>query len=670
MRHATITLALLLVPFMAWGTTWYFDDCASGGDGSIGDPFCLDPDTDGDNDSVMYLFDGADTEAASGDIIYLRAGTYYVDCTGLITGENHSVTYWLQPDMGNVTIAGYTGETAIITGDRGGDATYTDPLPACAVNDDIDTLITNAGLSTDVENVTFRNLTLQYTGDIGIFLTNVSHGANGWLFDDITEQYVGTEMWGGDDFYTSGCTAGSQHFGMKVRNITGNFTVQNSTFAHICGIVHRNVNNDGGGGVFLFDTNEYYDTGDVNNDFLGLDSTGVNYATFTWRNIYAHDVRQGMSVEDRMRSVTIEDSRFYCLGEYQTHEYGYCAAAIKITNGDSPTTQGGTTHNITIRRNKVYSKASTPAFGAATCPWAALSDNCGWWLEGISWVATCDSTRDDGCTVSGGLIENNMVWNHNTASSGNCEQGGICVWTNNNGVTVQNNTVYGGAERGIVLDNGICSTMAYLDCRTHTDCHVGTCSVTTATACGEDADCPETETCVGGGGTCSNPARAWTIKNNLVYSTADVAIWGNTDVATTGITYNNLKPDGDPAVTVSAASTNCADIAGFGTSNKCADSVLINVAGAVGTWDLHLDPTDTNNKNAGTAGATDDIDVQSRPKGLGTEIGADELPETSATHRVLVISLLMGAYPADVLPPNLEIPLGKVALIEERMVCP
>jgi hypothetical protein len=65
MRRFLLCLAFLLLATPASATLWYFSDCATGGTGTIGDPFCVDPDSDGINESMEVLFDGAGSEAAA-----------------------------------------------------------------------------------------------------------------------------------------------------------------------------------------------------------------------------------------------------------------------------------------------------------------------------------------------------------------------------------------------------------------------------------------------------------------------------------------------------------------------------------------------------------------------------------------------------------------------------
>ncbi|HEU5182515.1 MAG TPA: hypothetical protein VFW45_17140, partial [Candidatus Polarisedimenticolia bacterium] len=68
--------------------------------------------------------------------------------------------------------------------------------------------------------------------------------------------------------------------------------------------------------------------------------------------------------------------------------------------------------------------------------------------------------------------------------------------------------------------------------------------------------------------------------------------------------------------------TNSTLATGFGRNNRSAASTLVNVAGAIGTWDLHLASTDASCKDRGTTGSAQDIDRDTRAAPV--DIGADE----------------------------------------------
>src|SRR5262249_54062990 len=154
--------------------TYYFSDCATGGVGSPDDPYCLDPGGDGNRESVMYLFDGAGTEAAKGDTIILCCGgkgggkdagsacTYHVNCQGTV--DYYGGTLLLSPNVDAtgqpLTIEGFAGDTVTITGDLKDDGVFSGTKNACAGNDDdIVTMITpNASGHHNVGGYIIKNL--------------------------------------------------------------------------------------------------------------------------------------------------------------------------------------------------------------------------------------------------------------------------------------------------------------------------------------------------------------------------------------------------------------------------------------------------------------------------------------------------------------------------------
>jgi hypothetical protein len=585
---------------LARGADYYFSDCATGGQGTKASPWCLDPNSDGTRESIMFLFDGTAPEAAPGDNIYLCAGA--CDGTGTATYRPSRIggnPYWFCANHGGtqsspITIQNYPGETIIISGDNsdgGGSLGHYDGTT------DLDNLITNACAAyiTDIAwkgndvpgngQESSRGLILEKSGGRMVALDTADApsghyvgGPDGWLFDGVVLRYSGTLMWSDrstlpTSFYDSTCTNNVNQTAMKTEGVTRQFTVRNSVIHSVCGFAHRNTNNDWGGS-FLFENNEYYNLGQVNADFYNINAVDFShYSSFIWRGNYIHDVSGGLVPKDRTRNVIIEDNLFACLGDYQLTKDGRCDWAIDIDESTSGSFTG-TTFNITIRRNKVYSVASNPTFNATTCP----GSGCGWFLGSIGWVTTCDPTKGY-CTNSGGLIENNMVWNHRTATSGDCEQGGICVRSNNDDITVRNNTVFGGV-RGISL--------------------LGT-------------------------------GRNYPVYNNVVASTSAESLWAASGYGTpTGITFNNFYKASGTAVSVDVSTFTCGTIGTLGSSNKCAAPTFLNpTASSPDQCDYHLRSSDTADLKVGIPGALDDIDKQTRTGPV--DLGADQISSSTDT---------------------------------------
>jgi hypothetical protein len=594
-------LFALFLGSASFGADYYFSDCATGGQGTKASPWCLDPNSDGKRESLMYLFDGNAPEAAPGDNIFLCAG----DCDGSGTAtyrpsRTGSGSYWFCSTISGtpsspITIQNYPGETVIISGDNadgGGSLGHYDGTS------DLDSLITNS-CSTNITNITWkgydvpgngqernRGLILEKSGARMVTLDSADvvsgyyvGGPTGWVFDGLVFRYSGQLMWSDHptlpiSFYASTCTNNVNQTAMKTEGLTGTFTVRNSVFHSICGFAHRNTNNDAGGGSFLFENNEYYNLGQVNADFYNI-RTGdpSHYTSFIWRGNYVHDVDGGIVPKDRTRSVVIEDNTFACLGQYQLTSDGRCSYAIDIDESTSGS-YTGTTFDIIIRRNKVYSVATNPSFSSTSCP----GSGCGWFLAAIAWRTSCDPSKGY-CTNSGGLIENNMVWNHKTPTGGDCEKGGICVQSNNDDIIVRNNTVYGGV-RGITL--------------------------------------------LGSG-------RNYPVYSNLVASTSEENLWASSGYSSgSAILQNNLYKSSGTVGNINGATFACSGIGGLGSNNKCAAPTFVNPsAPSVGQNDYHLSPSDSNDRGAGAPGCSDDIDKQARTGQI--DIGADQVSSSSDT---------------------------------------
>jgi len=587
-----MALLFILSSPASFGADYYFSSCAAGGQGTKASPWCLDPDGDGTRESIMYLFDGTAPEAAPGDNISLCAGT--CDGSGSATyrpNRTGSNVYWFCANRGGssglpITIQNYPGETVVISGDSDGNGSYAGPP-------DVDTLITNA-CRNGIEYITWKGndvpgngqekskgLVLEKSGGRMVTLDTVTvpagtdydiGGPDGWIFDGLIFRYSGSPMWNGVtppiSFFASGCSVYDVGAAaIKVAALTGPFTVQNSIVHSVCGFIHRNTNNDGGGGQFLFQNNEYYNAASVSEDFLNIRSSDHSqYASFIWRGNYVHDVYGAFHPKDRTRDYIIEDNTIACLGEYKLFADGRCGDATVVdesTSGDYT----GTTYNVTIRRNKIFSVATSPSFSTcSTCP----SSCCGWFLEDVIWRTTCDPAKGY-CTKSGGLIENNMIWNHYSATGGECEKGAICVTSNNDDVTVRNNTIFGGNGYGISL--------------------------------------------IGSG-------RNYPVYNNLVMATGLEPIHTGAGYSSgTGLTFNNTwRASGN--VYDGAIVKTCSQVPSFGIGNNCAQAQLLNTSGAVGLFDLHLAPGDTVDRGTGTIGPSDDVDRQFRIAPI--DLGADQ----------------------------------------------
>jgi hypothetical protein len=551
-------LPMVLFATPAGATTYYFSDCAVGGAGTQANPYCLDPAGTGTPVSFEYLMDGVPPDVVAGDTIDLCAGpcdgtgtsTYHLGVSGTTSMDNY--TYAISPVVSGtqsapITIQTFPGETVVLSGDTNGDG-----IPQTTEPDILITDTTAAGQ--DKAWYVWKNIIFEKARTIMFYLN--SNPAN-WTFDNIEVRYFSTQMWNGGSVYDVGCTNQTGGYVFKLADLAAPLTVRNSRFHHICGAVHRHTVNQSTSALFLSENNEYYNVSVVTNDFQGGHET--------WRGNYMHDFIDGITIEDDMKYVTIEDNIVACWGDYKQDFDGRCLRAITVDDGENTSATAGMTHDITIRRNRVYGHV-VGSYGGSTV---------GYFLCGIRMIAT-NNTQPINV-----VIENNMIWFHQGWSSDPICAAGIGVLTNRSEVIVQNNTIYN-ADYGIAAD----ATLA---------------------------------------GIAYTIRNNLVIRSNY-NGNHQVGLLVQPNAAGSAVLNNNLNNDGlgDPVMTVGTTNYNCSQMAGYQSGNKCAATQFVRTTGAVNLWDLHLLPTDTVNKDAGIPGPSDDIDKEPRT-GI-VDIGADELP--------------------------------------------
>ncbi|HZN03974.1 MAG TPA: hypothetical protein VFD06_10355 [Candidatus Polarisedimenticolia bacterium] len=541
----------------AEAATYYFSNCAAGGAGTQANPYCLDPAGIGKKISFQYLMDGAAPDVAAGDTIALCAGpcdgtgsaTYGMQTSGTTSSGGYS--YVFAPRVSGtasspITITAHTGEAVVLSGDSNQNG-----IPDAG---EPQVMLTNVtGTAANKSWYVIKNLTFEKVSQIMFYINN--NPAN-WTFDNIEVRYSTTEMWNGGSIADAGCDNEHGGYVFKLADLQGPLIIRNSRFHHICGAVHRHTVNQSLSASVLSENNEYYNVGVVTNNFQGRNET--------WRGNYIHDFVDGITIEEDMKDIVIEDNIIACPGDYKTYSDGRCGRAIHISDGDNGPASAGKTKNITIRRNKIYGRVDGQ-FGGSQ--W-------GYFLCALRVTAT---NNTEPINV---LIENNMIWHHLSWSSDPICAAGIGVETNRREVTIQNNTVYD-SSNGIALDATV-------------------------------------------------PGIAYTVRDNLLIrankggaNKPEMVIAANASGSI--VRNNNINSDGqgDPVMTVAGTNYSCSQMASYQSGNKCSATTFVRTTGVVKDWDLHLPSTDTANRSAGMAGASEDIDKT--PRGSAPiDIGADE----------------------------------------------
>ena len=569
-----VSLGLAVRP--ADAASYFFSNCAVGGAGTQSNPWCLDPAGSGAKTSFRNLMDGASPEVAAGDTIYLCAGacdgsgsaTYNLGVSGT-TSNGYSYTFG--PIVSGtasspITITSWPGENVVLSGDTNGNGVPDTNEPQV--------LVTNMNQGgRDKSWYVWKNLTFERVRE-NMFYIN-ANPAN-WTFDNIEVRYTNDLMWNGGNIYDVGCNNETGGFVFKLADLAAPLTIKNSRFHHICGAVHRYTVNKVTGAQVLHLNNEYYNISTVDNEFQGRN--------VTWRGNYLHDFYDGISMEEDMQGIVIEDNIVACPGDYKVSFDGRCGTGITINDGNNGASAGGRTKDIIIRRNKVYGSIDGVYAGSGL----------GYFFCAVTIIATNDT---EPINI---LVENNMIWHHRSWSEDYICAAGIGIKTNRSEVTVQNNTVYD-SSYGIVLDAYV-PGIAY---------------------------------------TVRNNLLIRANKGNS--NRQEMLVFAN--AVNSVIRNNNLHSDGqgDPVLTVNGTNYNCSQMASFQTGNKCAATTFVRTTGTVKDWDLHLPSTDTANRNAGMAGPADDIDKA--PRGAAPiDLGADEYGGSGSLSATL--ALQSGGQPA------------------------
>lgn len=650
------------------GTPYYFSDCATGGGGTIDNPYCLDVDGSGagagnGNEFINYLFDGIGTpggspnEAAPGDTIYLCCGgtggcqDAASSCTYAVTPQGGDV---FRPDLdatGNpVTIASYGGDVPTFTGDLDGDA----------VNDNGDATYLIHLTGGTRSGYHFVGPMVWKRGATTIF-SAVSPNAD-ISFDGVTFQEANWRMWGnttgvGDGppgncqggvspgascnldsqcpgngstipaGYCKGCYSDAAGgFLIYDDSSIGDFTFKNGTLSASCGMAIRHILGAAAGvdaGTWTIENVEAFNGAQFTNDWGNWDWRRDVGQRTVYRGNHVWDFQNGISIEDRNRYVTIEDNVFECRGVYDVSADGYgklCAAQgpyISVTGGDDPNgcpaeARSGTNADITIRRNMLkgsrYIGDSSSASG---------------WLGGG--IAIKDGCRDQNACSGPGTpwwcCTGLHTWSCNQGSQdlAGCANGAVvygCLLSDPHANVVENNMVWKTAS--IFSGRQVDRMALIVDTNVPTTTQNNTLYLNRYALEVRDGHTPVSPTV----------PTAHVVRDNLVASSSDVEC---VLASGSGATFDHNACSSLVAghtVFQQGATTKAAFCSSWGDGNNCAGPNFVDVLSTDAIrWNLRLRYPDPGIIGAASgAGALDDIDKTTRPLKGSYDIGADECP--------------------------------------------
>ncbi len=633
--HCLQIAALTFLLATATYADLYFSDCA--GDGGVGtqaDPFCLDPDNDGNNETFFRAWDNSDTfgvtDVAAGDTIFLCCGS---PCTTAVNPTctfpiddfaTHPTVNWpLSPQINvgvsgmPITIKPLDGHNVIISGDSNQNGVWDsgEPEGLITTNDSSDSSAIEVywiewlGTWDDGsdKHLIFEKFASNNDGEFDL------KDPRGWVFDGIIIRGFGDKMWELNKAATNPTNVSHVYWseqaggdGGKVFRVIGlnteQFRVSNSLVHHVTGKIFRVINNNGFGGgndgTVLVEKNEFYNCGTLTDNFQNYDYDTANGISSTYRGNYVHDCDKGIGSEDHIRALTIEDNVIECRGEWQTRANGTCGLGlIRATHNRSGQNRDDSS-GFTIRRNIISARNIEQTGSTKDCRTAP--ETCGAAsTAGISIDVTCGNHTGSDCTgvALSSLIENNIIMGLHSTSASDESRACIYVQTDDDQTglfTIRNNTCWN-TDLGITLES-FSGVVAYdvqnnLVGRTNDD---GTASGTPDFALKE----------------CSNCTTGDRLNNNF-------------DLGGLGSGATNVVSSG-------GSTTDCTNIGTFGTDNICATSNFRRTSGESSAWNLLLfacaSNRDTNNRDAGktVGGATEDILGLSRPVGT-TDIGAHEM---------------------------------------------
>jgi len=668
-RIALFVLLALLPAAPSSASSYYFSDCPGpGGDGSIGNPWCVIPTGETLQKSAGVLFDGAGTEAAPGDVILFCAGV----CDGTGTGIIHAATVttgngsnkcnqptgkaWLSPRASGspgqpIVLQPYCNgtacETVSISMDTNGNGVTDSGEPT--------SVLTNMGNGSTVHGIPLsyfeihgdpahtgvRHLTIRDMNDGTPFMFDCSDdgggdadhadGVSNIVIDGVLFSGWRDALWPGtvDVGVPSGCgfNAGAGYF-FKINNAGGPVTIGSRTnaatpnrFENGCGMLTRWNNNYSASAVLALDYNEIENWSIVSNDHTFLQDSEELSHTGTDSHIEyignkVTDVAGGFSIENHARHETISGNTISCSGRRitsaATNGKYWCTATISVTSGDTPNSDhscvGGSKNGVTCPNG------GCPG-GTCTGPSVNTSDDIH--ITGNVIVGNPMNSRGylwfgpeiltshySGTFPTGIFVGDNVVMNQEGPWTGDSGGFPLHVSSPSLGVHVWNNTIYRSANRVLLDGTAVDFVNNLIDLPGK--------STSSSVAAAEFA----------------TSAIASTIANNSFHgsSTAPGAV---------KIGATNYRCDNSFCTGLHLPATCCTDV-GQGTcdvpstlpTNRCTGGHYVDVGSVVpARWNVHLRYPNVGIIDAGSAlGSQADIDGQARPLKGGYDIGADECP--------------------------------------------
>lgn len=684
MRVRSIFLALLsFLSFPVYATTLHFSNCphvSSGSstgtacdhneekvslgvtdgaclddtsaDGTSDNPYCLDPNSLGKNTSFAQTFGGF---PVADDVIALCHGA----CDGIGTGRFYfknsaSTTAFIPPASGTsghpITVRPFCNEAGqcegpiIISGDSNGDGVWESGEMAYFLDNtggkDYWTFEgwPNGG-GTDGPDLLAIERFGNSGGNTDGRAFNLEAGGTGWDIDNVEIRYMGHNAWNQPASVidnVSNCTQDGGPYVIRVWMNVGTVLVRNGKVHSTCGSAFRYNTNTSS--ELLIENEKVY-----NNDAFSygiFDSTNVTIrGNEVWDNVY------GIAIEDRVKTAVVEDNDVSCRGQYHVRDQGgdnACSSLIVVSDGDNNVVQTfGQSEDITVRRNIVWASGGSGVTAGRSGSGISVTADCAVASQCIGaddpWDCCTGAGAGAGCAAvcdyatANYVVENNIVYGIQAGYGGDAG-GAVGIKIESNvPVTVQNNTIYYSAI-GLQLDGPPWGQAT---------AHVAKNNLVVRSFDVEDnSDTEEVRVCLAGVGS-SVTYNDFSDPNGHAVTRTCTVRHNNSDC----LGSNNPWPCCDSGVgngkcscgaSICAGTTNlCAAVPGsFGSNNICqvpifqtCDSSTYCTPGTVTnnriSWDFHLtDPQAC--IDAGTTGASDDIDKDTRPFNVAPDIGADE----------------------------------------------